>query len=194
MALARQGSFTVTARGLHLTQSTLSKHIAALEQEFSVELFVRDRSGIRLTRAGEALYHSAQRILHQLYQTSHLLRAIEREDGHGQRGAWGDARGGVRGDVLGEGSSDTRLAFEYPTADVALRRRCIYAAGRFGLDERETGALVLYLEDRGFAAIQQELGLSRDELADVLAGTYRKLKVSDKQQLLDLIHSDLESS
>ena len=43
--VAECGSFTAAARELHLTQSTLSKHVALLEREFGADLFVRDRSG-----------------------------------------------------------------------------------------------------------------------------------------------------
>ena len=45
------------------------------------------------------------------------------------------------------------------------------------------------MEERGFEAIEAELGLSRDGVADVLAGVYRKLGVESKQGALDLIHS-----
>ena len=54
------GSFTAAARELHLTQSTLSKHVALLEREFGADLFVRDRSGVSLTEAGGVLYAQAR--------------------------------------------------------------------------------------------------------------------------------------
>jgi DNA-binding CsgD family transcriptional regulator/molybdenum-dependent DNA-binding transcriptional regulator ModE len=185
VAVAREGSFTGAARGLHLTQSTLSKHIAALEREFSAELFVRERAGIRLTRAGEALYHGAMRMLRQLAQTTQDVRAC------GTKGTKGEGPCALSCKTPSPFAS-ARI-HEGANADVALRRRCAYAAGRFGLSERETGALALYLEDHGFASIQRELNLSRDELADVLANVYRKLKVGDKQQALDLMYSDFEN-
>ena len=53
--VAECGSFTAAARELHLTQSTLSKHVALLEREFGADLFVRDRSGVSLTEAGGVL-------------------------------------------------------------------------------------------------------------------------------------------
>ena len=43
--------------------------------------------------------------------------------------------------------------------------------------------------ERGFDAIEDELGLTRDEVADVLGSVYRKLGVGDKQEALDFIHS-----
>ena len=73
--------------------------------------------------------------------------------------------------------------------DTALRCKCRLAAERCGLDRRELGALILYVEERGFEAIQGELALTRDEVADVLGSVYRKLGVGDKQEALDFIHS-----
>ena len=45
--VAECGSFTAAARELHLTQSTLSKHVALLEREFGADLFVRAQSVFR---------------------------------------------------------------------------------------------------------------------------------------------------
>ncbi|GBQ24002.1 LysR family transcriptional regulator [Gluconacetobacter sacchari DSM 12717] len=53
-AAARLQSFTAAARELHLTQSAISRHIRALEQQLGAELFVRDRQTVRLTLAGAA--------------------------------------------------------------------------------------------------------------------------------------------
>ncbi|MCQ5105796.1 hypothetical protein NE553_14990, partial [Eggerthella lenta] len=38
-------------------------------------------------------------------------------------------------------------------------------AERCGLDRRELGALILYVEEHGFETIQDELALTRDEVA-----------------------------
>ena len=73
--------------------------------------------------------------------------------------------------------------------DTALRCKCRLAAELCGLDRRELGALILYVEEHGFETIQDELALTRDEVADVLGSVYRKLGVGDKQEALDFIHS-----
>ena len=160
------GSFTAAARELHLTQSTLSKHVALLEREFGADLFVRDRSGVSLTEAGGVLYAQARQMEKLLRATELLVRAAR--DGQGSAGA------GVAGATA---------------CDTALRCKCRLAAERCGLDRRELGALILYVEERGFEAIQGELALTRDEVADVLGSVYRKLGVGDKQEALDFIHS-----
>lgn len=61
--VARLGSFTRAADELHLAQPSLSRRIAALEQDLGSELFHRARSGSTLTPAGELLLPLARRML-----------------------------------------------------------------------------------------------------------------------------------
>lgn len=165
VCVARLGSFTAAAGELHLTQSTLSKHIAVLEREYGVDLFVRERSGVRLTEAGRVLYAQAVKLERVLAQTRALLQAVP---------------SGV--------VSDMGVAWDV-RRNTELRCKCRRAAEKFGLTDREAGALVLYLEERGFDGIQEELGVGRDDVAEVLVGAYRKLGAEGKQDALDLIHS-----
>jgi DNA-binding transcriptional LysR family regulator len=60
---AREGSMTVAALKLHVTQPTLSKQIKELEEELGQKLFVRGNYNIRLTPEGELLYKRALDIL-----------------------------------------------------------------------------------------------------------------------------------
>ena len=57
------GSFTKTADALLLSQSAISQHIKSLEQELGTNLFIRGRSGAKLTQAGDTLLGYAQQIL-----------------------------------------------------------------------------------------------------------------------------------
>lgn len=52
LELVNYMNFTVAARKLNLTQSALSKHIAALEKEFDVVLVDRSKQQIELTQQG----------------------------------------------------------------------------------------------------------------------------------------------
>lgn len=52
LAAAKYLNFTTAAAALYLTQPTLSKNIAALEQELGLSLFYRTRRGLRLTPGG----------------------------------------------------------------------------------------------------------------------------------------------
>ena len=81
------GSFTAAARELHLTQSTLSKHVALLEREFGADLFVRDRSGVSLTEAGGVLYAQARQMEKLLRATELLVRAARDGQAAGSTGA-----------------------------------------------------------------------------------------------------------
>ncbi|RDB72665.1 LysR family transcriptional regulator [Eggerthella lenta] len=176
--VAECGSFTAAARELHLTQSTLSKHVALLEREFGAGLFVRDRSGVSLTEAGGVLYAQARQMEKLLRATELLVRAAR--DGQAA---------GSTGSTAGVAAGGTVDGSPAAAGDTALRCKCRLAAERCGLDRRELGALILYVEEHGFEAIQGELALTRDEVADVLGSVYRKLGVGDKQEALDFIHS-----
>jgi DNA-binding transcriptional LysR family regulator len=59
-AVARTRSFSRAAELLHLTQSALSQRVINLESELETTLFLRDRSGARLTETGEELLRYCQ--------------------------------------------------------------------------------------------------------------------------------------
>ncbi|MGI5894865.1 MAG: LysR family transcriptional regulator [Candidatus Merdivicinus sp.] len=63
LAIAREENFTKAAEQLHVTQPTLSRQIADLEQELGVKLFVRSNHHIILTEDGMILKRRAQEIL-----------------------------------------------------------------------------------------------------------------------------------
>ncbi len=63
LAIAREENFTKAAEQLHVTQPTLSRQIADLEQELGVTLFVRSNHNIVLTEDGMIPRCHAQEIL-----------------------------------------------------------------------------------------------------------------------------------
>ena len=63
LAIAREENFTKAANMLHVTQPTLSRQIADLEQELGVKLFIRSNHNIILTEDGMILKRRAQEIL-----------------------------------------------------------------------------------------------------------------------------------
>ena len=63
VTIAEEGSFHAAALRLHLSQPTLSRQIKELESRFGVQLFLRSKSGISLTAAGEALLLRARRMI-----------------------------------------------------------------------------------------------------------------------------------
>ena len=63
VAVAEEGRFTRAAERLYITQQSLSAAIGQLERRLGVELFIRDRRGLRLTPGGETLLTAARSIL-----------------------------------------------------------------------------------------------------------------------------------
>lgn len=63
LAVAREENFTRAAQMLHVTQPTLSRQIAQLEDELGVELFTRSNHNIILTEDGMILKRRAQEML-----------------------------------------------------------------------------------------------------------------------------------
>ena len=81
--LARTGSFTQTARELHLTQSGISHSMKALEGEIGCRLLDRLGKKVVLTQAGEQLLQHAEKILSEMSAARESLT---------QLGKWGRGR------------------------------------------------------------------------------------------------------
>ena len=81
--LARTGSFTITAKELHLSQSAISHAMKALEQEIGCRLLDRMGKTVVLTQAGEQLLVHAQKILAEMESARSQL---------GRLGKWGSSR------------------------------------------------------------------------------------------------------
>ncbi|MEV6291204.1 LysR family transcriptional regulator [Streptomyces sp. NPDC051896] len=63
VAVAEELHFTRAAERLYVSQPALSKQIRALERQLGADLFRRDRHGVALTSAGEALLPHARAVL-----------------------------------------------------------------------------------------------------------------------------------
>ncbi|WP_237110701.1 LysR family transcriptional regulator [Nonomuraea sp. MG754425] len=79
--VATSGSFTAAAELFGLTQSAVSRRVAALERAAGGPLFERLARGVRLTPAGAALHRHAVAVLDRLERASEELAAIH--GGHG---------------------------------------------------------------------------------------------------------------
>lgn len=71
LAVAANGSFLEAAQRLHVTQSTVSTRIHSLEMHLGAKLFVRNRSGARLTPAGKRFLRHAKSLVLTLEQARH---------------------------------------------------------------------------------------------------------------------------
>ncbi|AZQ33296.1 LysR family transcriptional regulator [Streptomyces cyaneochromogenes] len=65
-ALARHGSVSGAAEGLHITTSAVSQQMSKLEREIGQQLLAKNGRGVRLTDAGRLLAEHAARILSQV--------------------------------------------------------------------------------------------------------------------------------
>ncbi|MDI3328796.1 MAG: LysR family transcriptional regulator [Alicyclobacillaceae bacterium] len=73
VTVAQTRNFSRAAEELHLTQPAVSLHIQALEKRYGVKLFDRTNRMVRLTRAGEILYHHAREILNRYAHIERLM-------------------------------------------------------------------------------------------------------------------------
>ncbi|GAA0291844.1 LysR substrate-binding domain-containing protein [Rhodovulum strictum] len=80
VACARLGTTTMAARSLNLTQSAVSRTLAALEARLGVALFERVRQRLVLSAAGRAFLDQAERLLGDLNEASIGVMAFA---GHG---------------------------------------------------------------------------------------------------------------
>jgi DNA-binding transcriptional LysR family regulator len=64
--VARYGSFRLAAEKIHIAASAISRQVQLLEQELGVKLFARDRAGLHLTAAGEALLYRVKKAMDEL--------------------------------------------------------------------------------------------------------------------------------
>lgn len=77
-ASARHLSFTKAADELALTQSAVSRQIAALEEHYGLPLFRRLHRALRLTDEGQTLYIAVTEVLSQLHHVGGQLKRDRR--------------------------------------------------------------------------------------------------------------------
>src|SRR6266498_1428647 len=75
-AVVRAGSFSAAAKELHLSQPSVSRHVAALESECGLQLLERTSRGLRLTAAGNALLDHASALRTELTAVEATLAAF----------------------------------------------------------------------------------------------------------------------
>jgi len=136
LAVARELQVSRAAETLYISQPALSKQIRALERQLRSELFTRDRTGARLTRAGVALVPRAEAIV----------------------GEWEDAKAALARAsdstlVLGMHTSPgrgllpqvrARLVADCPDATLELRQ-VAWADRTAGLEQGDTDAAFVWL-------------------------------------------------
>lgn len=116
VAVADELHFGRAAQRLGIAQPPLSQQIKRLEELIGVRLFERDRRGVRLTAAGEALLPQARDILVQAERAAELARRAGRgETGRLAVGFVGSATLSVLPEIL------LRFRGRYPDVELELR-------------------------------------------------------------------------
>ena len=85
LAVAREGSTLAAARALRVNQSTVHRHLSALEKELGCKLVERHPTGYRLTELGKELRVHAERM-------EESAAALERHIAASEKGMTGPIR------------------------------------------------------------------------------------------------------
>ncbi len=98
VVVAKHESVTKAAEELAISQSPLSRKLNALEDDWGVELFVRERQRIRLSNAGKLALEEAQRLLRIAETTERRIHDLAQ--GVEGRVVVGYVRGAIDSEVL----------------------------------------------------------------------------------------------
>ena len=75
-----QGSLTLAAQTMHLSQPAASRLLQQLEDEFGAPLFFRDRKTLTPSREAELLYPEASRILSSFEELPEILETLKHDE------------------------------------------------------------------------------------------------------------------
>ena len=78
--VARTGNLTQAAAELHVTQSAVSRQIAALETYLGLALLRRERHGVSLTRAGKLYAEQVGPAFHTIAEATHKLTSAKSQN------------------------------------------------------------------------------------------------------------------
>ncbi len=76
-AVAQAGSLSAAAKMLDSNQSTVSRHIDALESALDIKLFQRSVKGLSLTEQGQAIFEQSQYIQKSIVKIQRLVQGDE---------------------------------------------------------------------------------------------------------------------
>ncbi|MCP4386371.1 MAG: LysR family transcriptional regulator [Hyphomicrobiales bacterium] len=116
LAVARLGSLRAAGEQLSATHSTVDRHIRALESAYGVQLFLRTRSGLKLTAAGRSLVPIAEDAETLFLGARRRLQGLDKQDA-------GVVRFSLTGVMAYEIVAPllTRFFEEYPDIDLEIR-------------------------------------------------------------------------
>lgn len=149
VTVSRFANVTQAAHALHLTQSTVSGHIKALEGELGVSLFLRAATGVELTAFGHQVLGKAQQLL-----------ALADEVLADARLHAGNVSGQIRlavvndPETLGLGEIMNGMRLQYPDVTVMLRQGLSgWALNEIKSGQRDAGFYIGEIHDPQVRAV-----------------------------------------
>ena len=122
VTVAQELHFGKAAERLQITQPALSKQIRVLETELAIELFIRTKRTVKLTKAGEVFLEQAQQLLQQAERAIKLAkRTALGEVGRLTIGFTATATYTVLPELIG------RFRVRYPQVEVEMLELCTEA-------------------------------------------------------------------
>jgi DNA-binding transcriptional LysR family regulator len=128
-AVAEHGSFTAAAEKVHTVQSNVTMRVKELESELGQPLFIRHKSGVVLTPAGQTFLDYALRILHLTEESRQALLDTSKPTG-----------------LLRLGSMETTAAIRLPQVLTKYREK--YPQVQLSLLTGTTAELIKAVENR----------------------------------------------
>ena len=80
--VAAHQHFRQAAAELNISQPSLSRSIASLEEELNIILFERQGRNVRLTKYGRIFLEHAERILHETETALFRMHQLAQDEGH----------------------------------------------------------------------------------------------------------------
>ena len=77
IAVAKAGSLSAAAKMLDANQSTVGRHVDALELALDIKLFQRSVKGLSLTKEGQAVFEQSQHIQNAIAKVKRLVQGDE---------------------------------------------------------------------------------------------------------------------
>ena len=114
IAVAESLNFSRAAQQLHIAQPPLSRQIRQLEENLGVTLFLRNKRGVALTKAGQIFLVEARKLM---VQAGHAMEAAR----HAQKGESGTIRIAI---ASGLGGMISRSVFEHRRRLPAIDIEC----------------------------------------------------------------------
>ena len=79
IAVAQEHSFSKAAQKLYVTQPAISRQIAVLEDQFNVQLLIRDKKSVELSEEGKIFYPIALKITEECKEMERLAEIFQKK-------------------------------------------------------------------------------------------------------------------